>query len=106
MIMPTGMITMHTDPNLASESSKTAKNGKKVLSALKAISPQHEESIVKISRAVHAVATESDSKDCDEEQFQVCRKYFQEQSGKTCLYFSLTILFFIFEIPTVLDEVF
>mmetsp|Transcript_11976 Transcript_11976/g.17730 ORF Transcript_11976/g.17730 Transcript_11976/m.17730 type:complete len:270 (-) Transcript_11976:34-843(-) len=34
VIMPTAMVTMHTDPNLSSSSAKTAKRGKVILSTL------------------------------------------------------------------------
>lgn len=82
VIMPTGMITLHTDPNLSKESSKTAERGKQVLSALKTISPEHAETIKTISRAVYAVATTSDGVACDEEQLQYWTSFFEKWGYK------------------------
>jgi len=74
IVMPTGMITMHKDPEQSSESRKTAQRGKKVLASLRALSSSHNEDIVKSCRAIHAVATSENKdlqKDIDHEEHEI-----------------------------------
>ena len=61
VVMPTAMITMHTDPELSQQSQKTAERGVRVLAALKGA-----DDVEKQCNAILAVATDrKDEADAD-----------------------------------------
>ena len=70
VIMPTGMISMHTDPKLSLSSQKTAVRGKKVLASLKTASPNHETEVKEICEAIFTVATTT-TEESEDEKVQV-----------------------------------
>jgi hypothetical protein len=71
VVMPTGMITMHQDPELSAQSKKTADRGIRLLASMKT-----DAEVQKTCDAILAVATDSQGQVSDE-SFQFWTKFFK-----------------------------
>jgi hypothetical protein len=72
VIMPTGMITMHQDPELSAQSKKTADRGIRFLASMKT-----DAEVQKTCEAIIAVATNSQGQEVSNESFEFWTKFFK-----------------------------
>lgn len=72
VVMPTGMITMHTDPELSQQSQKTADRGIRLLASLK-----EDAAVQKTCHAILAVAS-GEQGSVDDESFQYWTSFFEK----------------------------
>jgi hypothetical protein len=76
VVMPTGMITMHQDPELSQQSKKTADRGARLLAAMKT-----EARVEKTCNAILAVATGSQG-EVDDDSFHYWTSFFEKWGYK------------------------
>jgi hypothetical protein len=67
VVMPTGMITMHKDPELSAQSKKTAERGRRILASLSNKRPVKDN-----CNAILAVATDNEEVEAQADLVKVC----------------------------------
>eukprot|EP00562_Extubocellulus_spinifer_P023326 CAMPEP_0178624134 /NCGR_PEP_ID=MMETSP0698-20121128/7196_1 /TAXON_ID=265572 /ORGANISM="Extubocellulus spinifer, Strain CCMP396" /LENGTH=258 /DNA_ID=CAMNT_0020263237 /DNA_START=36 /DNA_END=812 /DNA_ORIENTATION=- len=72
VVMPTAMISMHTDPELSANAAKTAERGMRVLKWLE----DKDESVKTNCQAILSVATGDNLDGCDGERVEFWKKFF------------------------------
>lgn len=73
VIMPTAMITMHTDATLSKQSQTTAERGTKLLASF-----QEHPLVQDNVKAILAVATDNDDDDCDDKLVKYWTDFFEK----------------------------